>query len=134
MSPEALSFFTIDRGTASTAVAAVATVSATHAAASVTAPAPSAGNDVDLAADLVISSNGGGSWAPLTAIGSKAFVAGGHWGSVSNLADADLDVGQNVRFGVAVNRGGAAGSTDLADSRCQLRVSIISRTGASSPF
>ena len=93
-----------------------------------------AGNDVDLAADLVISSNGGSSWAPLTAIGSKAFVAGGHWGSVSNLADADLDVGQNVRFGVAVNRGGAAGSTDLADSRCQLRVSIVSRTGASSPF
>ena len=93
-----------------------------------------AGNDVDLAADLVISSNGGGSWSALTAIGSKGFVAGGHWGSLGNLADAELDVGQTVRFGVAVNRGGAPGSADLTDSRCQLRVSIGSRTGSASPY
>jgi len=93
-----------------------------------------AGSDVDLAADLVISGNAGASWTPLTAVGSKAFVAGGHWGSVGNLADADLDVGQTVRFGVAVNRGGVAGTADLTDSRCQLRVSIVSRTGAASPY
>jgi hypothetical protein len=35
---------------------------------------------------------------------------------------------------LAVTRGGAAGAADLTNSRCQLRVTVVSRTGTSSPF
>ena len=41
---------------------------------------------------------------------------------------------QTVRFGLQLSRGGQAGTTDLTDSRCQVRVMIYSRTGTTSPL
>ena len=88
--------------------------------------------DVDIAADLVKSTDGGANWAVLTAVGNRGWVPTGRWGTLANLATTDLSVNDNVRFGVRVTRAG--GAVDLSDSRCNLRVAIGSRTGSVSPF
>lgn len=88
--------------------------------------------DVDIAADLVKSVDGGANWTQLTAVGNRGSVATNRWGNLANLAATDLAVNDVVRFGVRVTRAG--GSGDLSDSRCNLRVAIGSRTGAASPF
>ena len=88
--------------------------------------------DVDVAADLVKSTDGGANWTLLTAVGNRGWVPVNRWGSLSNLATTDLTVDDTVRFGVRVTR--ASGAADLTDSRCNLRVAIGSRTGAASPF
>lgn len=88
--------------------------------------------DVDIAADLVKSTDGGANWTPLTAVGNRGWIPTNRWGNVANLATTNLAVNDNVRFGVRVTR--ASGSVDLADSRCNLRVAIETRTGAASPF
>ena len=90
--------------------------------------------DTHVAADLVRSTNGGASWTPLNAAGNLGSVPANRWGTLSSIAISDVDVGQTVRFGVRVSRGGLPGSTDLGDSRCQLRVSIYSRDGTVSPL
>jgi hypothetical protein len=41
---------------------------------------------------------------------------------------------QPLKWGIRLSRGGVAGSTDLSDSRCQLRVLLFNRDGATSPF
>jgi hypothetical protein len=87
---------------------------------------------IDMAADLVISTNGGGAWTQLTAVGNRGSVAANQWGSLANLATSDLEVGENVRFGVRLSR--VSGSADLSASRCNLRVVIVSRDGALSPY
>jgi hypothetical protein len=86
---------------------------------------------VELAADLVMTTNMGASWTQLTSHANRGSVAANSWGNVANLASVDLDVGQTVRFGVRMAR--VSGSGDLADSRCNLRVLIVSRDGATSP-
>jgi hypothetical protein len=88
--------------------------------------------DVDIAADLVKSTDGGANWTVLTAVGNRGWVPTGRWGTLANLATTDLAVNDNVRFGVRVTR--ASGAVDLSDSRCNLRVAIGSRTGTASPF
>jgi hypothetical protein len=88
--------------------------------------------DVDIAADLVKSIDGGANWTQLTTVGNRGWIPNGRWGTVANLATTDLAVGDNVIFGVLVTR--ASGAVDLSDSRCNLRVAIGSRTGAASPF
>jgi hypothetical protein len=88
--------------------------------------------DVDVAADLVKSTDGGANWTVLTAVGNRGWIPTGRWGTLANLATTDLAVNDNVRFGVRVTR--ASGAVDLSDSRCNLRVAIGSRTGAISPF
>lgn len=88
--------------------------------------------DVDIAADLVKSTDGGANWTQLTTVGNRGYVPTNRWGTVANLATTNLAVGENVIFGVRVTR--ASGSADLSDSRCNLRVEIGSRTGGSSPF
>ena len=90
--------------------------------------------DVGFAADLVMSTNGGASWTNLNTAANRGFVSANHWGTFFDLAFADLAVGQNVRWGVRMTRGGVAGGADLTDSRCQLRVLVHSRTGSGSPF
>lgn len=88
--------------------------------------------DVDIAADLVKSIDGGANWTQLTTVANRGWIPNGRWGTVANLATTQLAVGDNVIFGVRMSR--ASGSVDLSDSRCNLRVGIGSRTGASSPF
>ena len=88
--------------------------------------------DVDIAADLVKSTDGGANWTVLTAVGNRGWVPTDRWGTLANLATTDLAVSDNVRFGVRVTR--ASGAVDLSDSRCNLRVAIGSRTGTASPF
>jgi hypothetical protein len=88
--------------------------------------------DVDVAADPVKSTNGGATWTTLTTTANRGFMPTNHWGTMAHVAATDLSVDEDVRFGVRVTR--VSGSADLADSRCNLRVAIRSRTGAASPF
>lgn len=90
--------------------------------------------DVGFAADVVVTTNGGGVWTPLNAVTNRASVGANQWASVSDVAFGDLTVGDTVAWGVRMTRGGIAGSADLADSRCQLRVLLFSRDGTVSPF
>ena len=90
--------------------------------------------DVGVAADIVMSANGGASWTNLNTVVNRGSVPANQWGSLSDIGFADLAVGQTVRWGVRMTRGGIAGATDLSDSRCQLRVLVYSRNGAASPF
>ena len=87
---------------------------------------------MDIAADLVKSTDGGANWTVLTAVGNRGWIPTDRWGTLANLATTDLAVSDNVRFGVRVTR--ASGAVDLSDSRCNLRVAIGSRTGTASPF
>jgi len=61
-------------------------------------------------------------------------VRANQWGTFADLGFVDLAVGQSVRWGMRATRGGIAGTTNLADSRCHLRVLVFSRTGSVSPF
>ena len=88
--------------------------------------------DVDIAADLVKTTDGGANWTQLTTVGNRGWIPNGRWGTLANLAVTNLAVGENVIFGVRVIR--ASGAVDLSDSRCNLRVALPSRNGASSPF
>ena len=90
--------------------------------------------DVGVAADVVMSSNGGASWTNLNTVANRGSVPANQWGTFADIGFADLTVGQTVRWGVRMTRGGIPGATDLADSRCQLRVLVYSRNGAVSPF
>ena len=90
--------------------------------------------DVGFAVDLVMSSNGGASWTNLNTIPNRGFVQANRWGGLADYGAADLTVGQTVRWGVRLTRGGITGAADLSDTRCQLRVLIHSRDGAASPF
>jgi hypothetical protein len=90
--------------------------------------------DVGLAADVVQSTNAGATWTALNTGANRGSVAANQWGGLSDIGYADLAVGQSVRWGVRVTRGGIAGGTDLTDSRCQLRALVYSRDGTTSPF
>ena len=90
--------------------------------------------EVGLAADVVMSLNGGALWTPLNTVANRGSVPANQWGSFSDIGFADLVVGQTVRFGVRMTRGGLGGATDLADSRCQLRVLVYSRNSTASPL
>jgi len=96
--------------------------------------AATADADASVGADLVKSTNGGASWTPLSAQAHRGYVPAGRWGSLANLASTDLAVGESVRFGVRMSRGGLAGTVDLVDSRCELRAQIVNRNGTTSPF
>lgn len=85
------------------------------------------------AADLVMSKNNG-PWEPMNALPSRGSVLANQWAGVSDIAYIDLDVGDSVRWGLRVSRGGIAPGGDLTDARCQLRSLVYSRDGSSSPF
>jgi len=91
-----------------------------------------AAGDVDFAADLVMTPDGGTTWVILTALPSRGSAAAGRWGNVANLAVRDLDAGQSVRFGVRMSR--VSGTADLVSARCNLSVRIGSRNGTIPPF
>jgi hypothetical protein len=88
---------------------------------------------VDVAADLVMSTDGGANWNNLNLFSNRGFVPANRWGMLSDLGFASLEVAQSARFGVRITRGGMAGSTDLADSRCELRVRIHGRDVSAPP-
>jgi len=92
----------------------------------------SAAAGVDIAMRAVMSTNGGASWTPLSTVQSLTYVTASQWGQASDVGTVDLNVGQNVRFGVQATRSGAGG--DLSDSRCMLRTVTVSRDGTASPF
>ena len=96
--------------------------------------AGTAASAIDVGADLVQSVDGGTSWTPLTAQGSRGYVPAAAWGNLSNLAHLDVAVGQSVRFGARIGRGAGAGTANLTDSRCELRALVFSRDGATSPL
>ena len=91
-------------------------------------------SDVGLAADLAMSTDGGATWNNLNTVANRGSVAANQWGGLSDIAYVDLNVNQNVRWGVRMTRGGIAGAANLSDSRCQLRALVYSRTGGASPF
>jgi hypothetical protein len=65
---------------------------------------------------------------------SQGVVHGGHWGNLGSVTSQDLNVGQTARFGLRVSRGGASGSADLTDSRCNLRALVSNRNSTFAPF
>jgi hypothetical protein len=86
------------------------------------------------AADLVFSLDAGATWNNFNANPNRTSAPAAGYGNAADVASRDLDVGESIRFGVRISRGGVAGGSDLTDSRCQLRVLVYSRTGAASPF
>jgi hypothetical protein len=82
----------------------------------------------------VASFDAGATWAPLTSPGASGSVTAAHWGSVRVEGVRELDVGQTVRFGTRVSRGGLAGAGELSASRCNLRARIGNRTTSYSPL
>ncbi len=82
----------------------------------------------------MFSADAGANWTNLNAVTSRGSPTANHWTSLADLGTADFSVGQTVRLGVRMTRGGAPVGADVSDSRCQLRALIHSRTGTSSPL
>ena len=89
------------------------------------------GTDIDIR--VVWSGDGGATWVGVSDVRSATFIAATQWSFASDIGSLDLAVGTTARFGLQVTRNGA-GSVDLVDSRCQLRVAIGSRDGTSPPY
>ena len=90
--------------------------------------------DVDFAIVPMIRDAATGTWQAMNNAYFTAHLLSNRWNTVSALGGIDLAVGPAVRFGLGVERVLGAGSADLSDSRCQLRVLIYSRDGTSSPY
>ena len=90
--------------------------------------------DVNFAADLAYSTDGGAIWTNVNTVTNRASVAANRWNGGSDIGYMDLAVGQTVRWGVRMTRGGLAGTADVSDSRCQFRVLVHSRDGLFSPY
>jgi Bacterial Ig-like domain (group 3) len=90
--------------------------------------------DVSFVAEAVVSFDAGSTWAPLAETAAAGSAASGHWGNVRAAGTRDLDVGQNVRFGLRVSRGGLPGAGGLGASRCNLRTQIGNRVTGYSPL
>lgn len=68
-------------------------------------------------------------------IGMYTSTAGALWTQVTQTAVVELDAGKTYSFAYLVQRALEDGGTnDLLDGRCNLTVSIGSRTGTASPF
>jgi hypothetical protein len=96
---------------------------------SMTAPA-----DVSFAGDLAMSTDAGATWTNLAGTTNLGSAPANQFGSLSDIGATDLNVGQTVRFGLRLSRGGITSGVDLTDSRCQMRAMIYSRTGAAAPI
>ena len=95
--------------------------------------APSAAG-INVSAQVVYSTNGG-AWTPIPNSDQFATLyAGATPGNYATLAPfgaVDLNVTQNVRFGVQLGQFAGSGTVSAA---CQNRVQLVSRTGGSSPL
>jgi hypothetical protein len=85
-------------------------------------------------AEPVASFDAGTTWAPLTNTDAAGSATAAHWGNVRTTGVRDLDVGQTVRFGVRVARGGLAGAGGLSASQCNVRALIGNRITNYSPL
>ena len=83
--------------------------------------------DVGLAASLVMSLDGGVNWSDLNLTSSRGFVAGGHWGVLTDLGSALLDAEQTARWGLRLSRHGTGVGVDMGASRCHVRVRVFNR-------
>ncbi|MGZ8715166.1 MAG: Ig-like domain-containing protein [Mycobacterium sp.] len=90
--------------------------------------------NVSFVAEAVASFDDGTTWAPLAGTAAAGSAASGHWGNVRAAGTRDLDVGQSVRFGLRVSRGGLPGAGGLSASRCNLRTQIGNRVTGYSPL
>ena len=84
--------------------------------------------------EAVASFDAGATWALLSNTNVVGSATAGHWGNVRTTGVRDLDVGQTVRFGLRVSRGGFAGAADLTASQCNVRAAIGNRVTNYSPF
>ncbi len=89
---------------------------------------------VDIAADPVVSFDGGATWQMVANTASQGVVQAARWGNLGSMTSQDLNVGQTARFGLRVSRGDAPGSADLSDSRCNLRALVSNRNSTFAPF
>ncbi|MFO1313349.1 MAG: protease pro-enzyme activation domain-containing protein [Burkholderiales bacterium] len=90
--------------------------------------------DVSFVTETVASFDGGTTWAPLTLANVAGSASAGHWGNVRSAGTRSLDVGQAVRFGVRVGRGGLGGSGGVTASQCNVRALVGNRNPNYSPL
>ena len=81
-----------------------------------------------VAADIAMTLNGGASWVTLSSgLPNRGTIVANAWAGISDIATVELAVGQKVRWGIKLSRGGVAGLSDISDSRCRLRAVIYGR-------
>ena len=85
--------------------------------------------ETTVSAAAVYSIDNGASWQDLSFHTHRDTIPANRWRHVADIGYFDLWVGDSIKFGVRVNRGGQSGTADLADSRCHLRVLVFSRDG-----
>lgn len=90
--------------------------------------------NVSFVAEAVASFDAGVTWAPLAGTAVAGSAASGNWGNVRAAGARDLDVGQSVRFGLRVSRGGLPGAGGLSAGRCNVRAQIGNRVTGYSPL
>jgi hypothetical protein len=92
---------------------------------------------VQIFASPSYSTDGGATFtriAPL-GIGMRTTTTGATWGNVTQTSTFDLEVGTTYTFAYLVQRAEEdLGTADVAGGRCNMTISIISRTGATSPL
>jgi len=93
-----------------------------------------AGADVGLATDPVVSFDAGATWLPVATQGQRGLVRANRWANLRSLGSFDVAPGQTWRVGLRVSRGGLPGAATLSDSGCNLRVRIDNRNGELQPF
>ena len=84
---------------------------------------------------LVTSTDSGTTWTPVHAIPASAGGVNRWMNATVWTGNVDIPAGGAARdFGVRITRAPGGGSGDLFDVKCQLKVVVESRTGASLPF
>jgi hypothetical protein len=78
------------------------------------------------------STDGGTTWTPTGTYFLRSTGAAGAWTQSTSFGTLDLVVGQTYRFTLSIVSD--AVSQSIADSRCQLLVTIGNRNGATAPF
>lgn len=89
---------------------------------------------LNFAADLVASTDGGATWAPLNTVVNRGYAAINVRTTIADVGMTELEVGQSIRWGIRLSRGGIDGTADILDARCDLRVLIYSRDGVAAPY
>ncbi|HVF64946.1 MAG TPA: choice-of-anchor Q domain-containing protein [Casimicrobiaceae bacterium] len=92
-----------------------------------------AASPTEFGAEVVASFDGGVSWTPITTVQLRR-TAGTQWANLRVQGSVDVGVGDRVRFGLQMTRGGAGGTANLTDSRCNVRALIENRNSPSAPF
>jgi hypothetical protein len=86
-----------------------------------------AGADSLARAELMVSEDGGATWASTQLFTPRATFRTGQWRSVRVAGHRDVEAGKTVRFGVQMSL--PAGSGSVTDSTCKLRVRLENSAG-----